>query len=357
MMERRGPALKHRTDASGHQPRPPRSVALYLMGVAILLAGLVVFVAPVVTMDMTMGGFMMYAIIGMLLFSAGGVLIMVGLIARARSHSLPLATREDALRRSARGLVLQGTVAPELGTYGPPRGDGSPGPTDDARARADRAIKEARRISADVSEAELLFEKASSVAAKHEGEVARELFEDASASAEQAQTERVRQLLNDAKAMLARAGSQGIDVSEGMRMLGEAEEALTRRDLPETFGLLNRGISTAFTSEMARSQAGPSSGTSGEISIIDAGDHLELRTRTGTDDWQSVRWRVVGSQFVVETTTEQIARGHREDAARTYVSSSRTSSTLETSLPVPVDVTRASVDLSDGWLTVRLPKA
>jgi hypothetical protein len=66
---------------------------------------------------------------------------------------------------------------------------------------------------------------------------------------------------------------------------------------------------------------------------------------------------VEGLTFVVEKTEGEAVPGPRAGEGGMAPGMAVRRATLSTPLPGPIDVTCALVDLSDGWLKVRLPKA
>jgi len=94
------------------------------------------------------------------------------------------------------------------------------------------------------------------------------------------------------------------------------------------------------------------------VSILDRGDHYEVRAWAGTDDWSDVRWHTEAALVVVETKK---ATGdptpHGVGAPQGPVVRRETWSRLAVSMPGPFDATSPKVDLAGGWLTICLPRA
>ncbi len=130
--------------------------------------------------------------------------------------------------------------------------------TSEDMAKARMSIEEARKVGADVSEADFLFTKADTAMQKTSFEVAQELFADAVTTAEEARTKRVGDLIKDAKETIEEEERKGINIGEGKRLLEDAEEAYRRKDYTTTIDLLNEAIEVMFElskrQEMAQKQ-------------------------------------------------------------------------------------------------------
>lgn len=89
------------------------------------------------------------------------------------------------------------------------------------------------------------------------------------------------------------------------------------------------------------------------IDVVEETAYLVARAGIGTDDWTRVRWVVESGMLRVDIKTGEVV-----DTSPIPLNAPREFTVRASkALPAPVDAVRAKADLSDGILTVRLPRA
>jgi tetratricopeptide (TPR) repeat protein len=114
--------------------------------------------------------------------------------------------------------------------------------TSEDLASAKESISEAKKVGADVAEADFLLSKAITQIEKNSFEVAQELLTDAHDAAEKARSDRVGALLEESKAVIEEEEKKDVLADSGKQLLMDAEKAYKRADHSSTIELINEAI-------------------------------------------------------------------------------------------------------------------